>query len=70
MTLNFRHFINGANWKSVENTIRSLATHYGNLDVVTGTHDILMYKDNGGIPRKCYQMGKDNIRYVGHKKNK
>lgn len=64
-TLNFRQFINGANWKGVENTVRNLGTHYGDLEVITGTHDILVYnKYNGGIRRNDYLMGKNNITHV------
>ncbi|KAL1517150.1 hypothetical protein ABEB36_000953 [Hypothenemus hampei] len=46
--------INSANWKSVEITTRDLAVHYGDLDIITGTHDILTYLDQENNFQKIY----------------
>ncbi|XP_066149550.1 uncharacterized protein [Euwallacea fornicatus] len=43
--------INTANWKSVEFTMRNMATYYGYLEVITGTHGILTYNDSDNIPQ-------------------
>ncbi|XP_050293386.1 uncharacterized protein LOC126733940 [Anthonomus grandis grandis] len=40
--------INAASWNSIEFTVRKLAELYGDLEVITGTHDVLTYKDKEG----------------------
>ncbi|XP_066246799.1 uncharacterized protein [Euwallacea similis] len=52
--------INTANWKSIEFTVRNMATYYGYLEVITGTHGILTYNDSDDNPQPIF-LGRNGI---------
>ncbi|KAH1005619.1 hypothetical protein HUJ04_006563 [Dendroctonus ponderosae] len=51
--------INGANWKSIESTVRNLGKFYGTLEIITGTHGILALFDKQNNPHDIY-LGQRN----------